>query len=328
MIKKKYEVTWHSYTNHLRKMMENMLQSNEWSDVTLVCEDKNQMKAHKNILSSASDFFRDIFHLDKNPTTVIYLKGIKSTEMELILQYIYLGEAVVYEEKINSLLSVAKSLDIRDLCENTEIDELKDYSETEGILECIEKNDITNEFKIKLKEKSEDQERTIEPTREGSEEDPVLEEIVSTGELHKNTHEEPNDPIGNSEKLTGMESGQIHETYEIMKFDCNQCDFQTTKDYYLKSHIRTIHEKVKYNCVQCDSQFSQKCHLKTHIQIKHEGIRYHCKHCDYVTTNKQQLKNHTQAQHDGILYHCKHCDYKSGYKSKIREHMNQKHFTF
>ena len=321
MIKKKYEFTWHSHTNHLRKMMENMLQSSEWSDVTLICEDKNQMKAHKNILSSASDFFRDMFQLDQNPTTIIYLKGIKSTEMESILQYMYLGEAIVYEETINSLLSVAKSLDIRDLCENTEIDELKDHSETKGIIEHVENE---NDFEKQLKKESEDHERTIEPMREGSEEEPVL---VSTGDIHKNTQEESDDPIGISEKLTGMESVLKHDTDDILQYECNQCHFQTKKKEGLRSHIRTIHEKVKYNCVKCDSQFTQKCHLNSHIKVKHEGIRYKCKHCDYVTTVKPRLKNHTQAQHDGVLYHCKHCDYKNGYKSKIREHMNQKHFN-
>ena len=104
-------------------MMDNMLQSTEHSDVTLICEDKMEIRAHKNILTASIEFFKEILQLDKNPVTDIYLKGIKFTEMEPILRFIYLGEPTVCKETINVLLSVAKSLDIKDLSETNDDDE-------------------------------------------------------------------------------------------------------------------------------------------------------------------------------------------------------------
>ena len=43
---------------------------------------------------------------------VIYLRGIQYSKIESILQFIYLGEAKFYEERMNEFLSVSKSLEI------------------------------------------------------------------------------------------------------------------------------------------------------------------------------------------------------------------------
>ena len=43
---------------------------------------------------------------------VIYLRGIQYSEIESLLQFIYLGEAKFYEERMNEFLSVSKSLEI------------------------------------------------------------------------------------------------------------------------------------------------------------------------------------------------------------------------
>ena len=38
----KYCLTWKTYSEHLKRMLREMLHSDEYSDVTLVCEDKTQ----------------------------------------------------------------------------------------------------------------------------------------------------------------------------------------------------------------------------------------------------------------------------------------------
>ena len=71
-----------------------MMKSNELElNVTLVCDDKKQFKAHKIVLSACSSVFRRIIKdLPKNGS-VIYLRGIQHQEMESILEYMYLGGA-------------------------------------------------------------------------------------------------------------------------------------------------------------------------------------------------------------------------------------------
>ena len=48
---------------------------------------------------------------------ILNLRGVQFSEMESILQFIYLGEATVYEEQMDELLSLSKSLKINELCD-------------------------------------------------------------------------------------------------------------------------------------------------------------------------------------------------------------------
>ena len=57
MTQEKYNLNWHTYSDHLREMLHEMMKSNELTDVTLVCDDKRQFKAHKIVLSACSYIF-------------------------------------------------------------------------------------------------------------------------------------------------------------------------------------------------------------------------------------------------------------------------------
>ena len=126
-----FSLNWHTYPDHLRDMMKEMFHSSDFSDVTLICEDKKQIKAHKNILGASSSCFRDIFMSDKSSHQIIYLRGIKHSEMEPIMQFVYLGEATINENRTKEFLAVAKSLAIEEL-DISEYDTPTDNNESEG----------------------------------------------------------------------------------------------------------------------------------------------------------------------------------------------------
>merc|ERR1711911_287914 len=88
----------------------------DFADVTLVTEDKRHIKANVNILSACSPVFKDILKRGNNSSPIMYLRGIQFSEMESIMQFIYLGEATFYEERMDEFLAVAKSLEIKELC--------------------------------------------------------------------------------------------------------------------------------------------------------------------------------------------------------------------
>ena len=90
----KYNLTWDRYSDHLRESLKEMMTSAEFADVTLVTDDRQQIRAHRNILSACSPLFKNILLFDSNSANpIIYLKGIQYSEMDSILQFIYLGEA-------------------------------------------------------------------------------------------------------------------------------------------------------------------------------------------------------------------------------------------
>ena len=73
----KYSLTWHTYSDHLKSMMKELMMNEDFADVTLVTEDKKQIKAHINILSACSPVFKDILKKDKNSSLIMYLRGIQ-----------------------------------------------------------------------------------------------------------------------------------------------------------------------------------------------------------------------------------------------------------
>ena len=60
----KYNLTWHNYSDHYKQILRDLITTNNFSDVTLVTEDKQQIKAHKNIIGSCSPVFRNILQID------------------------------------------------------------------------------------------------------------------------------------------------------------------------------------------------------------------------------------------------------------------------
>ena len=138
----KYTLTWYSYSNHLREALGEMMTSGDFADVTLVTDDKQQIRAHRNILSAASPVFKNILQLDSNNTNpVIYLRGIQHSEMESIMQYIYLGEARFCQERVNEFLMVSKNLEIKDLLTGTEMNQTNSNNESNDHVNNISDED-------------------------------------------------------------------------------------------------------------------------------------------------------------------------------------------
>ena len=117
----KFKLTWHAFSSHGQKLFKNLLDTQKFTDVTLISDDQQQYRVHKFILSACSTVFEKI--LANSPlNSSIYLRGINHEELESILQFIYLGEATFFHERMNEFLNVAKDLDIKEIGKNV-IDE-------------------------------------------------------------------------------------------------------------------------------------------------------------------------------------------------------------
>ena len=135
MAKEQFNLNWHTYSDHLKEMMQNLMQSNKSTDVTLVCEDKTRFKAHKFVLSACSPVFQSIItDLPQKEDSTIYLRGILSQEMKSILQFMYLGQATFYQDRMNEFIDVAKSLEAKEISKNVDSNQTdsseNDYNES------------------------------------------------------------------------------------------------------------------------------------------------------------------------------------------------------
>ena len=80
------------------------------------------MEAHKVILAASSPFFEKILQRNKHPRPLIYLRGFKSEDFVSILDFLYFGEANVYQENLDSFLAIADELKLKELTGQTSSD--------------------------------------------------------------------------------------------------------------------------------------------------------------------------------------------------------------
>ena len=92
----------------------------------MVCEDGQKMEAHKVVMASSSPFFEEILQKSKHPHPMIYLRGFQSRDFASILDFLYFGEANVYQGDLDSFLAIAEEIKLKGLTEQTTIDLLEE----------------------------------------------------------------------------------------------------------------------------------------------------------------------------------------------------------
>ena len=306
-----YNLAWHTYSEHQREMMREMMICDDFKDVTLISDDKKPIKAHRNILSVCSPLFKNIFQMDTNNHPVIYLRGIKHSEIESILQFIYLGETKLSNHNLNELLLVAKNLEIEEFSKNVEVVRLQysqsDHSTNSGLhYEPTENIKSEDDDEIQDDEVDEKFQQKIKEDRKNN---------IKKFSCNQCDYQA---------KMKKYLTTHIESKHEG-KYTCNQCDFKALHQSHLTRHRQSKHEGVKYNCNQCDFQSTRQDHLTAHIQSKHEGVRYACNHCDYEATQQSHLNYHIQCKHTGVKYACTQCDYQASHHFSLRTHIQSKH---
>ena len=67
----------------------------------LWCVKMVSISVHKVILAASRPFFEEILRKSKHPHPLIYLKGFQSKVLLSILDFLYFGEANVYQEELD-----------------------------------------------------------------------------------------------------------------------------------------------------------------------------------------------------------------------------------
>ena len=116
----------------------------DFADVTLVTSDDKQLKAHKIILSSSSQFFKNILLRNPHPNPLLYLKDINYEELYRILQFIYLGQCNVGTTEVVKFLSTGNALGVAGL-----MDEIIPNEKPENYVgKCVDDNQSGSEEDI------------------------------------------------------------------------------------------------------------------------------------------------------------------------------------
>ena len=109
------QVSTQCYVSYMREMMADLLRCPDSADVTIVTDDRREVRAHKAVLKASSGFFKSYLgaysHSQQNQ--LVFLRGVNFEELSAILHFIYLGEAQVGSAKIGHFIQVGKELEIK-----------------------------------------------------------------------------------------------------------------------------------------------------------------------------------------------------------------------
>ena len=129
---------WNDFKENVNSAFGRLRGDQEFVDVTLVCEDGQHLKAHKVILAASSPFFEGILRTSKHPHPLIYLKGFQSKVLLSILDFLYFGEANVYQEELDSFLAIAEEIKLKGLTGQTSDDVLGEQKKSNTNADCFE----------------------------------------------------------------------------------------------------------------------------------------------------------------------------------------------
>ena len=110
---------WNDFKENVKSAFGRLRDDKEFTDVTLACGDGQQMQALEVILAASSPFFERILQRNKNPNALIYLRGFQWQDLLAILDFIYFGEANVYQENLDSFLAIAEEIKLKGLTGQT-----------------------------------------------------------------------------------------------------------------------------------------------------------------------------------------------------------------
>ena len=300
---------WNNYQLSLTSAFKNILEEEDFVDVTLSAGGNN-LKAHKVVLSACSSYFRDLLKgisLWQHP--VLVLKDVRFLELQSILEFVYLGEVNVEQDRLESFLKTAELLRIKGLTDGLQSDKAEKPNEVKQTKEksppklpllkpaSILKNnnvkrpltplskDVANSIIAQVTEtlekpaKSMKMDEVIIPQH--SSDDEINYEELTEDDIEENGEHivVAGDPVTNEDIQSHME--QFGEGDSFKEIDdkellgplnkrCPHCHMVMLKKN-LSRHIRDQHsmDRPRSTCPICQKSYKTPDWLKDHIRRGH-----------------------------------------------------------
>lgn len=124
------------------------------------------------------------------------------------------------------------------------------------------------------------------------------------------------------------------EHFREKKYQCNECNYQTHQNDFLKRHKIQRHTPSHliswYNCNICSYRAKQQAILNQHMKAMHppdgEIVLFTSSNCDFETKTYAYLKhNPSPSEKLANTYKCDQCAYQTFYKSHLKSHLLAKH---
>ena len=239
---------WNDFQDNIKIAFGNLREDVDFADVTLACEDGQQVEAHKVILAASSPFFQKLLGRNKHPHPLIYLRGIKSEDLLAIVDFLYRGEANVFQENLDSFLAIAEELQLK------------------GLMGKQSDVAIAEELQIRgLNGKSDG--ATAETQRDTAKMPEREEEVTNATNFQPDINNpilgDKVDMVGTDQTISMMEKTSRKNSRAKPLYICKVCG-KEGENSHLKTHIEANHIKgYSILCDMCEKTFSCKNSLRT-----------------------------------------------------------------
>ena len=103
---------WKMFQPNFSSILTEFYIDSTFTDVSLVCDDQDPIRAHKAVLSACSPILKNLL-LENPDSHTLLLTGVRGQELQTVLQFMYIGDTNIDRGIINKVLSLAKELGIK-----------------------------------------------------------------------------------------------------------------------------------------------------------------------------------------------------------------------
>ena len=92
---------WNDFHSNISQSFSTLRKEDNLSDVTLTGDDHKHVRAHKLVLSAASEYFSNIFRQNSdNSNIIICFDGVNVVDIQNALNFMYNGEIQIYQDDL------------------------------------------------------------------------------------------------------------------------------------------------------------------------------------------------------------------------------------
>ena len=277
----KFCLKWNDFESNVREYFKKLRKGQEIFDVTLATEDGQEMKAHKVVLSAGSDFFSDIFSRNNHPGMYIFLKGVNSSQLEQVTDFLYYGEASITQDEMKLFFETAKSLQVKGL-----------LGDIEGIGQNIQEEQ-NPEYEDTNNKYEKDYHATLDDT---DNQENIVDSFISRDASVNDTFNGEKPAINVYKDLDHQVGEMIEKTIDG-KWKCKVCGKLAIRKIQTQSHAETHIEGLSFSCDLCNKTCSTRQYLRQHITFNHSGSVFFCNVCDKTGMNRRAYHNHNNRYH-------------------------------
>ena len=268
----KFCLKWNDYQENINNTFAGLRKDNDFTDVTLACQDGHQFEAHKVVLAASSPFFKNLFKRNKHGHPLVYMKGMKSEDISAIVDFLYYGEANIYQDNLDTFLNIAEELELKGL----KGEERREGKDGEGRRDRLEKNAKKTVPNASLQKENHINEIFI--TNENN---------LLLSKPDYEDHKNPNMAIALPNQEFAIDMTEVDQKIATM-IGRGENMVEGLQKRMIKAFI----------CQVCGKEAGQKIQIKDHIEANHmEGISIPCNNCEKIFRSRKSLRFHNYRFH-------------------------------